>query len=207
MQAISVLSRKGGAGKTTLAVHLAVAAHRAGLRAAVIDLDPQGTARKWGERRDGDPEVAGDHAEQLAAMKGAVAANGADLLIVDTAPNADRASLLAAKAADFILIPCRPAKFDLEAIEATLDLVSVAKKPAAIVINAAKARSPIVSEAIDGLQSRGAIVVPHVIHDRVALSHAVIDGRTAQEFEPAGKATEEVQAVFTWACQQVGLQA
>jgi chromosome partitioning protein len=51
--------------------------------------------------------------------------------------HADRASLLAAKAADFILIPCRPAKFDLEAIEATIDVANLAKKPAAVVINSA----------------------------------------------------------------------
>jgi chromosome partitioning protein len=116
MRTIAVISQKGGAGKTTTAVHLAVAAQQEGYRVAVIDLDPQATARKWGDKRqDPEPEVIGDHAERLPQLVEAARANGADLLIIDTAPNADRASLAAARAADLILIPCRPAAFDLEA--------------------------------------------------------------------------------------------
>lgn len=205
MHTIAVISQKGGAGKTTLSVHLAVAAHLAGLRTAVIDLDPQATARKWGDRRGAEPEVVSDHAERLADLTKAAEAGGADLLIIDTAPNADRASLLAAKAADLILIPCRPAKFDLEAIEATRDVAALAKKPSAVVINAAPIRSAIVGEAIAGLEAQGVSVAPHIICGRVAFSHAVIDGRTALEIEPEGKAAEEVRALFAWACQQVGL--
>lgn len=122
MRTIAVMSQKGGAGKTTVSVHLAVAAQQDGYRAAVIDLDPQATARKWGDKRVTEPEVIGDHAERLPHLIDLARANGADLLIIDTAPNADRASLTAARAADMILIPCRPAAFDLEAIEATTDL-------------------------------------------------------------------------------------
>lgn len=205
MKTIAVISQKGGAGKTTLSVHLAVAAHLAGLRTAVIDLDPQATASKWGDRRAAEPEVVSDHAERLRELTKAAAAGGADLLIIDTAPNADRASLLAAKAADLVLIPCRPAKFDLEAIEATRDVAALAKKPAAVVINAAPIRSAIVGEAIAGLEAEGATVAPHIICSRVAFSHAVIDGRTAMEIDPEGKAADEVQSLFAWACQQVGL--
>ena len=87
--------------------------------------------------------------------------NGADLLIIDTAPNADQASLAAARAGDLVLIPCRPAAFDLEAIETTLDLVALAKKPGAVVLNAAPIRSAIVAEARRGLEAKGAVVAPH----------------------------------------------
>jgi chromosome partitioning protein len=66
MQTIGVVSQKGGAGKTTLSVHLAVAAQQEGYRVAIIDLDPQATARKWGyKRQEAEPEVVGDHAERL----------------------------------------------------------------------------------------------------------------------------------------------
>jgi chromosome partitioning protein len=210
MRTIAVESQKGGAGKTTLAVHLAVAAQQEGYRVAVIDLDPQGNARKWGARRQAEPEVIGDHAEQLAKLKEIVEANGADLLIIDTAPNADRASLLAAKAADFILIPCRPAKFDLEAIEATIDVATLAKKPAAVVINSAPhgkngLPDPVVAEAIHGLTAQGVTVAPQIIEQRVAFSHAVNDGRTALELESRGKAAKELRSLFAWACQQAGL--
>jgi chromosome partitioning protein len=211
MQTLGILSQKGGAGKTTLAVHIAVAAQQAGFRVAVVDLDPQGTARKWGARRDAEPEVVGDHAEQLAALKTAAAENGADLLIIDTAPNADRSSLLAAKACDFILIPCRPNKFDIEAIEATTDVAALAKKPAAVVINSAPhgkngLPDPAVAEAVSGLRSQGVVVAPQVIEQRVAFSHAVNDGRTALELDPRGKASKELRALFAWTCQQAGLQ-
>lgn len=203
MRTIAVISQKGGAGKTTVTLHLAVAATMAGLNVAVIDLDPQATARKWGDRRQAPaPEVVGDHAERLPQLIVAAETNGADLLVIDTAPNADRASLTAARAADLILIPCRPATFDLEAIETTRDLAAIAKKPAWIVLSAAPVRSSVTEEARHGLEQSGAKVAPQVIYQRVAYSHSVIDGRTAMEFEPGGKAAEEMLALYEWACQQ-----
>lgn len=205
MKTIAVISQKGGSGKSTLSVHLAVAAHEAGKRVAVIDLDPQATARKWGDKRSEGPEVIGDHAERLPQLVEAAEANGADILIIDTAPNADRASLTAAKVADLLLIPCRPATFDLEAISATLDLALIARKPAFVVLNAAPVRSKLPLEARDGLTAQGTQVAPVIIHQRVAFSHSVIDGRTALEFEPDGHAAEEVRRLYTWACKQVGM--
>src|SRR3954453_11484065 len=103
MQTIAVISQKGGAGKTKLSLHLGVAAYQQGYQVAVVDLDPQATARKWGDKRSSEPEVVADHAERLPQLIAAAKANGADLLIIDTAPNADRASLAAARAADAIL--------------------------------------------------------------------------------------------------------
>jgi chromosome partitioning protein len=208
MKTIAVISQKGGAGKTTLVVHLAVAAVEAGYRAAIVDLDPQATARKWGDKRGApEPEVVGDHAERLPGLVEAARGNGADLLVIDTAPNADRASLIAARAADLIVIPCRPAAFDLEAIEATCDLAALARKPAWVVLSAAPIRSAVVGEARKGLVGEGVQVAPHMIHQRVAFSHSVIDGRTALEFEPEGKAAGEMRDLLGWACGQVGLKA
>jgi chromosome partitioning protein len=206
MKTIAIISQKGGAGKTTLAVHLAVGAHLDGHRAAVIDLDPQATARKWADKRRDEPEVVGDHAERLGFLTEAAKQNGADFLVIDTAPNADRASLMAARAADLILIPCRPAAFDLDAIEATCDLADLAKKPAWVLFSSAPVRSPLVEEARAGLEGQGRRVVPHVLHQRVAFSHSVIDGRTAMEFEPFGKAATEIQEIYAWACGQVGMK-
>ena len=206
MRTIAVISQKGGAGKTTIAVHLAVAAAAASIRAAVIDLDPQTSARRWGDKRGRDPEVISDHAERLPQLLAAAERNGADLVVVDTAPNADRASLTAARAADLVLIPCRPAAFDLDAIEATRELTEIARKMPFIVLSAAPVRSSLIEEARRGLEAKGASVVPIVLHNRVAFSHAVIDGRTATEYEPAGKAAAEANALMLWACRHVGLQ-
>jgi len=201
MKIIAIISQKGGAGKTTLAVHLATAATSAGHRAAIIDLDPQGTAASWGDRREADePEVISGQAVRLPALVKAAEDNGADFLVLDTAPNADQTASYAAKIADLVLIPCRAAAFDLEAIETTLMLAKVAAKPAYVVLNAVPVRSGIGREAAAGLMERGASVAPHQLTQRAAFAHGVIDGRTAQEFEPQGKAAEEIKTLYTWVC-------
>ncbi len=206
MKTIAIISQKGGAGKTTLAVHLATAAIAAGYTAAIIDLDPQGTAASWGDRRTaGAPEVISGQAVRLPALTTAARENGADIVILDTAPNADQTASLSARAADLVLIPCRPSTFDLEAIETTLLLSKAAKKPAYVVLNAVPPRSGIGKEAAEGLRAGGAQVAPHQLTQRAAYGHSVIDGRTAQEFEPGGKAADEIAVLFKWLCGTVGL--
>ena len=201
MKIIAIISQKGGAGKTTLAVHLATAAVAVGFTTAIIDLDPQGTASSWGDRRtEGAPEVISGQAVRLPALTGAARENGADIVILDTAPNADQTASLAARIADLVLVPCRPSTFDLEAIETTPLLAKAAKKPAYVVLNAVPPRSGIGKEAANGLKAGGALVAPCQISQRAAYGHSVIDGRTAQEFEPDGKAAEEIALLFEWLC-------
>jgi chromosome partitioning protein len=208
MKIIAIISQKGGAGKTTLAVHLATAAAAAGHTAAVIDLDPQGTATSWSDRRTAQaPEVISGQAVRIPALVSAARQNGVDFLVLDTAPNADQTASLAARAADLVLIPCRPATFDLEAIETTLLLTKAAAKPAYVVLNAVPPRSSIGREAADGLAGRETKVAPHHLTHRAAFTHGVIDGRTAQEFEPQGKAAEEVEALYVWLCGLVDMPA
>src|SRR5271157_443048 len=200
MKIVAIISQKGGAGKTTLAVHLATAA-AAGHTAAVIDLDPQATATSWGDRRiAAAPEVVSGQAVRLPALVSAARENGADFLVLDTAPNADQTASLAARAADLVLIPCRASAFDLEAIETTLMLAKAAAKPAYVVLNAVPPRSSIGKEAAEGLTAQGAQVAPHQLTHRAAFTHGVIDGRTAQEFEPQGKAAVEIEGLYRWLC-------
>lgn len=105
MKIIAIISQKGGAGKTTLAVHLATAAAAAGHTTAIIDLDPQATAASWGDRRiDPAPEVISGQAARLPALVSAARENVASFLVLDTAPNADQTASLAARAADVVLI-------------------------------------------------------------------------------------------------------
>ena len=206
MKIVAVISQKGGAGKTTVAVHLATVAAASGHSAAIVDLDPQGTAASWGDRRQAEtPEVVSGQAARLAVLIEAAQANDADLLILDTAPNADQTALRAAQVADVVLIPCRAATFDLEAIQTTLTLAELAKKPCFVVLNAIPPRSGIGREAAEGLKARGAGVAPCMLSQRAAFAHGVIDGRTAQEFEPGGKAAEEVEALYMWLCGVVGM--
>ena len=109
MYAISLVAQKGGTGKTTLAINLAVAAEAGGHRAVLIDLDPQASAAGWGDHRTLDrPVVAPVPATRLDDALGAARAHGADLAIIDTAPHSESSALAAARAADLALIPLRP---------------------------------------------------------------------------------------------------
>jgi len=206
MKTIAIISQKGGAGKTTVAVHLATAAASAGHAAAIIDLDPQGTAASWGDRRQAAaPEVVSGQAVRLPILVDAAKAASADLLVLDTAPNADQTALRAAQVADLVLVPCRAATFDLEAIKTTLTLAQIAQRPSFVVLNAVPPRSAIGREAAEGLEGQGAQVAPVMLSQRAAFAHGVIDGRTAQEFEPGGKAAEEVDRLYLWLCGVVDM--
>ncbi len=206
MKTVAIASQKGGTGKTTTAVHLATAASLAGYHAVVIDLDPQGSAATWGDDRgDAAPEVISGQASRLDVLLESAAKEGFDLVVLDTGPAADAAARRCAEKADLILIPCRPAAFDLKAIRTTLALVESTRTPAFVVINAAPIRSKAVDEARDVVNGLGASVAPVVICQRAAYAHSVISGRTAQEFEPGGKAAEEMEQLWNWVKTQLRL--
>ena len=200
MITVAIISQKGGSGKTTIAVHLAVCAERTGKRSAIIDLDPQASALEWVSRRKAEsPEVIRATTDQLAGLLAQAKVNGADLAIIDTAPHSDRTATVAASLADLILIPCRPAAFDVAAIPTTLNILKLAgrKDRAAILLNAVPPRGEAGGEAALGLSSM-ARVVPVRLRHRATYSHAVNDGRSVEEFEPRGKAAEEIRALYRW---------
>jgi chromosome partitioning protein len=207
MKTIAVLSQKGGTGKTTLALHLAVAAEAAGHMAAVIDLDPQSSAGEWGESRQAEsPTVVIAHAPRLVSILQAAAANGASLAILDTAPHSQGDALAAAQAADVVLIPCRPGILDLRAISATVQIVRLANKPAVVVLNACPPQGRVLAdEAAEAVRGYGVDMAPVRLTQRAAFTHALASGQTAQEYEPDGKAAEEIRQLYEWACQFVGM--
>lgn len=197
MLTVAFISQKGGAGKSTLAIHLATEAASQNRRTLLIDLDPQGNATQWGDRRgEAAPDVSAEHPAKLEMVIEAARADGYDLVVLDTAPHADQTALRAARIADLVLVPCRPATFDLEAIATTLDLCALAKREGVVIINAAPIRSRVVDEAIDAVKQRGGVVSPIVIRQRVAYQHCMIDGRTAAEYEPGGAAAAEISALY-----------
>jgi chromosome partitioning protein len=199
MKTIAVVSQKGGSGKTTLAVHLAVCAFLRGLRVALIDIDPQGSAYDWNESRPDDDKLAGvkSTAATLAANLHKAATADIDLAIIDTSPHANAEAAIAAQLADFVLIPCRPARFDLKAVAPTVATVQQTRTPFAVVLNAAPQGFRIAAEARTALMNNsGVVVLAEVVHQYAALAHAVIDGRSVHEYEPHGKATDEIDALY-----------
>jgi chromosome partitioning protein len=205
MKTIAVISQKGGAGKTTLSIHLAVAAESQGIQAAVIDLDPQASAAGWSDSRAAEsPAVVSAQAARLVQVLDAARNNRVGLALLDTAPHSERTALAAARAADFILIPCRPAILDLRAIGSTIDLARLANKPCAVVLNAVPPRSS-VADAKEAVASYGVQVAPVHFTQRAAFAHALTAGQTAQEYEPDGKAADEALHLYMWISTQVGM--
>ena len=212
MKTLAIVSQKGGVGKTTLAVNIAVAAASAGYNVAVIDLDPQATAAQWGDWRgakeDQDPNpvvVAAPHARLAATLK-ECQKSAIDLVVIDSPPAADSAAVAAAKASDLVVIPTRASAFDLHAIRTTAELVKVAQKPAAVLLNAVPARAnALIEEVATVIASLGLAIAPVCLVDRAALRHAVINGQAAQEFEPGGKAASEVAEIYKWMCKRLDM--
>ncbi len=200
MKTIAILSQKGGTGKTTLTLHLAVAAERAGLATTVLDLDPQASASGWMDGRDTNtPSVTSIQSSRLDKALQSAAQSGAAIALIDTAPHSADAAIAAAEAADLVLIPCRAGILDLRAIAATAKIVKLADKPAFVVLNHAPHRAPrIVEDVAEAVRQHGLDLAPVVLHQRAAYAHALTVGRTAGEYEPGGKADSEIQALLDW---------
>lgn len=209
MRTIAIISQKGGAGKTTLAVHVATAAATEQHVTLLIDTDPQATASRWGEWRNGaDPEVIDCGAPSLLAGKLAKARDlGAELAIIDTPPHADAMARQAAKLADLILVPCRPKAFDLAAIETTAELIKSSGKPAFVVMMAGPPRAPLIyreaAELIEG--TFGLPIAPVRLPERAAFHHSTGGGQTAGQFAPGGKAALEISELWSWTRAQLNM--
>lgn len=205
MTTIAIISQKGGAGKTTLALHLAAAAQEAGKVALIIDTDPQATASQWAAWRDhAAPEVIDSPPPRLGAKVAAARKQGAQVIVIDTPPHADSAARAAVEVADLVLIPCRPSAFDLSAIQISAKLVQLLRRPAFVVFTAGPPNAPrIYLEASDLVESFGTPACPILLPDRAAYRHASAEGRTVLETDAAGKAADEVRALYMWTCRQI----
>jgi chromosome partitioning protein len=212
MFTVAVISQKGGAGKTTMAIHLATAAQAAGYVSLLVDTDPQATASRWSQWRQkrmpgAEPEVIDCASPPLLSKKiGSAAELGAEFVVIDTPPHADSMAAAACRAADLILIPCRPRAFDLDAIQMTADLVKTSGKPAYVIFTAGPQRAPILyREAADLVTSFGLKVAPAALSERAAYHHAAGEGKTAPEIEPEGRAAGEVAALWDWTSKQANM--
>ena len=203
MKVISVLGQKGGSGKTTLILSLAVAAYKASKSVAVVDLDPQASACKWGDRRNADPVIISVQPARLRNVLATARDNGADLVFIDTPARLEQSAIAAAEAADLILIPCRPTIKDTETIDATISLIRAARTKAKIaaVLNGVPPRGSQREQAEDAIRSMTIPVYPFALGNRVAFTHADFLGLSAQEFEPSGEGAREIKQIYKFTCE------
>ncbi|MEL6628802.1 MAG: ParA family protein, partial [Bacteroidota bacterium] len=142
MKTISVVTRKGGSGKTTLSACLAVSAVQSSLVTVALDLDPQASLCLWSDLRDEDqPPIIPVPASRITQVLEGADKEGCDLAIIDTMPHAEGSILTAARAADLCLIPVRASVLDLGAIAQTVDICKLADVPYVAVINAVKSKA------------------------------------------------------------------
>lgn len=204
MKVITLLSRKGGSGKTTLSVHLSVFAALKGRGVVLVDLDPQGSACTWYELRDIESEfiTIPASAAELPRIIQQAKEGGADLVVIDTAPHSDKEAAAAVRLSDFALVPCRPELFDLKAIPASFDIIKLTNTKAAVVLNGCP-RGRVGIEAHEALKAQGYPVLDLTISDRVAFKHAIREGRCVHEYEPDSVAANDITTLFDYLEKEV----
>jgi chromosome partitioning protein len=200
MKVLSLVTRKGGTGKSTFAVSMSVAAQQKGLAACVLDVDPQGTAAAWSQRRsDSKPAVVAMHWSRLSSQIHGLDRDGYDLAIVDT-PGADDATTAAAmREADFCLIPVRASVADIEAAKPSLRYLIEREKPFAFVLNqcVAGGLTSRTANAFRGLTLLGC-VAEITLALRTDHMDALACGLGVTEFARTGKAAAETRALLDW---------
>ena len=204
MYVIVLASQKGGAGKTTLAAHLAVAAEAAGDGPAVlIDTDPQGSLSAWWNVRKAEvPVLAPTTIAELGEKLKLLEAAGYRVAVIDTPPAITEAIGAVVVSADLVLIPTRPSPHDLRAVGSTVSLVQAAGKPFVFAVTQAKSNARLTVQAVTALSEHGS-VAPAIIHDRVDYAGSMIDGRTVQEIDPKGRSAAEIAELWTFLKRQM----
>jgi chromosome partitioning protein len=169
-----------------------------GLRVAIIDVDPQGSAVAWNDIREPGRKFDAVNATvaELPTLLQKAQAAGTDLAIIDTAPHTNKDPPAVAQLADFVLIPSRPAFFDLKAMANTVMALRMTKTPRAVVINAAPHGFRLVEEARASLEKAGVTVLPNPIHQYAALGHAVTGGLSIHEYAPDSPAAAEIDGLY-----------
>jgi chromosome partitioning protein len=200
MQTISLLSQKGGSGKSTLAEGLAVAATLDGRPCAILDMDPQGTAKSWKARRGADdpaviPVTMANLPDELDRIREA----GAAFAFIDTPARLSDWAMEAAKVSDLVIVPSRATVKDLERVEASIKLATVyAVRPVFVVLTQVRPRGDRDIQAEEFIIAKKFPVCPARIGDRVAYQDSDTLGRTPLETEPRGKAAQEIEHIYRY---------
>ncbi|MBW3635885.1 MAG: AAA family ATPase [Armatimonadetes bacterium] len=201
MPIIAVLNQKGGAGKTTIATHLARAFQLEGKRVLLIDSDPQGSARDWAAMRQDQP-VSTVGIDRPTIERDIKSIAPVDWTIIDGAPQAQDLALSAIKAANFVLIPVQPSPYDIWATSALVDLVrqrielTDGALKAAFVISRVIKGTKIGHEIGQVLEDYGLPVLQSRITQRVVFPSSAASGRTVFDDDASGEAAREIKGLM-----------
>jgi len=209
MKSVALLARKGGAGKTTCAIHMGVLAQADGLRVVFFDLDPQRSLSAWWQSRaSSSPPLIEADAKRLPELLAAAAGEGYDLAVVDTPPAVTFDTARVAAAVDLALIPLRPSVLDIYAVEGTAAVVRATKTPALLILNACvppkeAGEAPTTAEARKALEAIPAPVADTSLAQRMDYTRALNGGEAVSEFAPTSRATEEMTRLWREVKQRI----
>ena len=196
MKVLTVANRKGGAGKSTCAAHLALEAVNDGLKTILIDMDPQKTLEMWWNKRDEEnPYLIDTNANDLPNSIETLRQKSFDLCIIDTPGDASLNAISGIKVADLVVIPSKPTAPDLSAIGRTISMVEESNKAFAFVITQGIVRAKATLQAASVLSQFGA-VAPAVISNRTAYANAMGLGTSACFLDK--QAEEEIKHVWSF---------
>lgn len=202
MKTLAVISRKGGAGKTTLAVNLAITAHLAGLKIMLADIDPQRSASDSLRARTGDgPLLAEINAGKLFSTQTQAQHGDFDALVIDTPASPEADVLQAINSADLCVLVCRPTFLDIASVARSAESVRRLGKKGVIVLSQAPSRRngvepPAVIKAAEALRFTGMPLAPIGLRARAVFQQSVAHGRSVCEWEPGSAAAEEINRLW-----------
>ncbi len=200
MKVIAFVSSKGGCGKSTAAAYIAVAAAQAGKRVVMLDADPQGSLVAWSERRQADNIAtrAIDPGRVPEAVKRLRDHGDIDVVIVDTAGIASAGAIVVARAADAVLVPCKPSQFDFDAVGSTAAELQKFGVPFTIVLSQVPSGSR--DRARDAARKIAKLgrICPRYTTIRVAYGDALDEGQGITEYDPGSKAAQEIEGLWGW---------
>jgi chromosome partitioning protein len=206
MRVLAFASQKSGAGKTTLAGHIAVQAQRAGTKPVVlVDLDPDASLADWFALREEDDEqfpVARSNLKDLASKLQQLRADGVKLVVIDTPPTLHQSIDESIAAADLVAIPTRPCAHDLAAASAMVELVQSHGKPFCFVVNGTEPEGELTPEVVMALAQHGSIATVSIPRS-VAMLETMVDGRTVMELPDNPAPASEVAKLWDYLAKRL----
>lgn len=209
---ISILNQKGGAGKTTLAIHVAMRLLQEGGRVLLVDADPQGSALDWSASRanNGSPSSEhhsiNDHFPVVGLPKASLhrelpkLAKDYDHIVIDGPPRVYDVTRSAILASDLVIIPVQPSPYDVWAAKEIVDLVQEAvafneNLKTAFVINRKIVNTAIGRDVNEALSGYALPILSAHICQRVGFAESAAQGQTVLEIAPDGAASQEIKAL------------
>ncbi|HEV7369767.1 ParA family partition ATPase [Arenibaculum sp.] len=208
---ITVAQQKGGAGKTTLAAHLAVALTEGGRRVAIVDIDPQASLSRWYQTRlaargDGGlshVQITGWRTQREVERL----AREHDFVVIDSPPHAETEARIAVRSATLVVVPVQPSPMDLWATEPTLALAREEKVPVLIVVNRVPPRARLADELERRIRDLGAPVARTQVGNRIQFASALFEGLGVTEQARRTRAAEEIRDLSAEIRESVGRSA